>query len=256
LENSPEHNKIILAAEAKAAQIRLADKRTSMAGEFSTLHQKLERFKASMDKNPRSDTDYKPSWRQSNMPDPSDLLKDSGVPSRYNKASVGASPDIPERESYRAKFKSLRDAVSNAAPIVALLGPRGTGKSWMACAIVLELCRRGSSAKYCDTADFFLEVKRTYGSAGKEDQTQIESKYARVNLLVLDEVQERGETAWEDLMLTRLVNKRYQNEKITILISNQSPQEFISRVGESVADRISDTGGIIVCDWPSLRGRV
>lgn len=218
-----------------------------------SLGEKLEAFKASVQNKPSQP--YRESWQQDNRPSPADLLRDCGVPRKYASASVGASPEIPERDAYRAKFKALRDAVGAGASIIALLGPRGTGKSWMVCAIVLELCRRGSAARYCETTDFFLAVKSTYRD-GKEDQTQVEAKFKRLDLLVLDEVQERGETAWEDLMLTRLVNKRYSDDKTTILISNQSKSEFLDRVGESITDRISDTGGMIVCDWKSLRGRV
>jgi hypothetical protein len=38
-----------------------------------------------------------------------------------------------------------------------------------------------------------------------------------------------------------------------VLISNQDLKTFVSSVGESVADRLNEDGGILMCNWRSLR---
>src|SRR5206468_2068917 len=106
------------------------------------------------------------------------------------------------------------------------------------------------------TMDYFLELKATYDDAAKTTQERVEQNWLRPELLVLDEAHERGDTPWEDRMLTRLVNLRYEAMVSTILISNHDEETFAKRVGTSIADRIADGGGLILCGWASLRGRI
>ncbi|MDB5294958.1 MAG: hypothetical protein JWO31_941, partial [Phycisphaerales bacterium] len=43
----------------------------------------------------------------------------------------------------------------------------------------------------------------------------------------------------------------------TVVISNHATEaEFWGSLDARVRDRIRDGGGVILCDWPSLRGRV
>lgn len=182
------------------------------------------------------------------------LMKSSNVPARYA-VEAWNTDALPADAAAIAdvKMNRLRE-VARPGTIVAVIGPRGTGKTHMVCCLVREVCTSGQSAIYMDAMDYLLAVRSTYG--GKGEEKQVENDHATVDLLVLDEMQERGETAWEDRMLTRLVNKRYAANKITILLSNQDRATFSERVGESIASRIEDGGGVIVCDWQSVRGRL
>lgn len=186
------------------------------------------------------------------------LEENSGVPARYRTAGnpfdMNAVPDDAVVK-YDETVKALASLIGKPG-MVALLGPRGTGKTWMACGLVTTFCRHGRYALYRDAMDYFLELKASYDDGAKVNQQAIEARYLRPELLVLDEVHERGDTAWEDRMLTRLINKRYAAELSTVLISNQDEKTFAERIGASIADRIHDGGGVIVCDWESLRGRI
>jgi DNA replication protein DnaC len=135
--------------------------------------------------------------------------------------------------------------------IIALIGPRGTGKTQMAIGAIREAAEREISFRYCTAMDIFLDIKDSYRKGGSERDAL--AAYTKPSLLVVDEMQERGETAWEDRLLTHILDKRYANLKDTILISNQIEKTFLESVGPSVASRISETGGIAVCDWESFR---
>ncbi len=185
-----------------------------------------------------------------------DLRRDSGIPARYAQARLDDLSDIPE--SVRQQYSEASDRlklITDHPAIIALLGKRGTGKTHMACAVAHEFTAQCRSAKYLDALDYLSKLKATYGKGGG-NESEIERSYLRPKLLVLDEMHERGETDWEDRMLTRLVNKRYASEVATILISNQTADEFAIRIGSSILDRIRDDGGLILCDWDSLRGRI
>jgi DNA replication protein DnaC len=178
------------------------------------------------------------------------LVAACGVPRRYAGATLVL---LGPREVQQTAANALGD-LEHAPGIVALIGTRGTGKTWLACGLVLDFCRAGRRAFYMNAMDYFLELRSTFDDGSKMTQAKVEEKYLRPALLVLDEVHERGDTAWEDRTLTRIVNKRYEAELATVLISNQTPEQFAERVGASIADRIHDGGGVIRCEWPSLRG--
>lgn len=142
--------------------------------------------------------------------------------------------------------------------IIALIGKRGTGKTQMACACAYEISKarimlgEGVSCMYSRTMDFFMRVKDSYSSDSSEASSFASFLYPR--LLVLDEVQVRNESRWEDNCLTYLLDRRYGACKSTILISNQQADEFARSVGDSIMDRLGETGLIIMCNWPSFRG--
>ena len=184
------------------------------------------------------------------------LLADSGVPELYAAADLTDLSRVPEAVAARyAEAVRLLLRLEDAPAIVALLGSRGPGKTHMSCGLVRRFCLAGRPAKYMDAMDYFVAVKETFGRDAKLDQSQVEGRLLKPDLLVIDEVHERGDTPWEDRMLTRLVNKRYVANRATVLVSNQTPKAFKDRVGPSIADRLHDRGGrVVTCEWPSLRG--
>jgi DNA replication protein DnaC len=184
-----------------------------------------------------------------------ELRTQAKVPKRYALADLDDVEAVPPvvRGRYMNAVATLRGLLDNPVTM-ALIGTRGPGKTHMACALVNAFCSTFRSARYLNAMDYFIELKATYGDRAKRDESQVERDYLRPALLVVDEVHERGDTDWETRMLTRLVNRRYEEEKATVLVCNLTPAEFEKRVGESIADRIAEGGGIIVCDWPSLRG--
>jgi DNA replication protein DnaC len=166
--------------------------------------------------------------------------------------------------------------------IVALLGPRGSGKTLIATAMAhnalvsrqaaLELARRNQAgrepilqpganhARYWVLGDLFAAEKRSWqaGRSGWErsaqpfDRSPLDDAH-HAGLLVLDEVQERGETEWEDRELTRLIDARYRACRSTVLVGNLKPDELAPRLGSSIVSRIHDGGSVLLCAWDSFR---
>jgi DNA replication protein DnaC len=66
------------------------------------------------------------------------------------------------------------------------------------------------------------------------------------SLLVIDEAAKRGETEWENRLLFEILNKRYGDFKDTILIANQSREEFSKSMGPAIVRRMDEVGGLMV----------
>jgi len=135
--------------------------------------------------------------------------------------------------------------------IIALLGPRGTGKTQLGCSLCQTSAERGRKCLYGSAMGFFLDIKESFD--GVKSEKAVIDFYVKPHLLVLDEMQERGQSQWEDRLLTHLIDRRYSAKKDTLLLSNQSSKQFEEAMGESVVSRILQTGGIAVCDWESFR---
>jgi DNA replication protein DnaC len=149
------------------------------------------------------------------------------------------------------KISSRLKARMGAGFIIALCGGRGTGKTQMAVSLAKHAAEDGVTVLYATTMDFFLDLKETW--AEKRSEKAVIAAYSAPRVLILDEVQERGETAWEDRILNHLIDKRYAAMKDTLLITNQTKTAFLESIGPSVGSRIEEAGGYGECTWPSYR---
>lgn len=174
-------------------------------------------------------------------------LREANLPARHLKQCQHSG------ERWAAIFERVKTRMGSGF-IIALIGGRGVGKTQMAVEACREQAYREKSFHYATAMDVFLEIKDSYRKGGSERDAV--KTFIRPSLLVLDEVQERGETQWEDRLLTYIIDKRYAAQKDTILISNQTKETFLESVGQSVASRIHEAGGIAVFDWPSYREAV
>jgi DNA replication protein DnaC len=76
---------------------------------------------------------------------------------------------------------------------------------------------------------------------------------ARAKLLILDELQVRGDTPAEDRLITTLIDDRYASKKPTILIANLTEEGLQKSLSASVIDRFRENGLSIEFTWPSFR---
>jgi DNA replication protein DnaC len=101
--------------------------------------------------------------------------------------------------------------------------------------------------------EFFMEGKQSYRKDSDETEMGVLKRYRTPDLLVIDEIGKRGETTWEDTLLFELIDMRYRDMSDTLLISNQTQQEFTASLGPSLASRMKETGGVVECNWKGWR---
>lgn len=163
-----------------------------------------------------------------------------------------------EHSGWSQAFRSVSCKMGKGV-VIALLGPRGTGKTQLAAeAIRYTIEQRGGGAKciYRTAYQLFLDVKETFQPKGPSQSSLLTESFISPRLLVIDEIHARNETPWEDGLLTHIIDARYRKAtKDTILISNLEAEAFKDNVGPSIADRITENGGYVIMDWESFRGR-
>lgn len=172
------------------------------------------------------------------------LMEKSNLPHRHRQ------PVEARGEGWISLLARVEDKAYSGF-IIALCGSRGTGKTQLAATIAKTYAGAGKAPLYATAMGFFLDIKESF--EGKRSEKAVIDAYCGPSLLILDELQERGETPWEDRLLTHLIDRRYGAMRDTLLITNQNQTKFLDAIGNSVASRIVETGGVAFCDWPSYR---
>ena len=191
------------------------------------------------------------------------ILAAHGWPDRYT-----GELDEPEGGDWTASFALLAPVIERGG-IGLLHGKRGAGKTRMAA----EIARSGRfpfdrtagakltggpiepkrTAVYRTAMGFFLDVRATYKKDSRETERDVIAELTRPGLVVIDELQERGETAFENRLLTHLIDARYGAMRPTIIIANLTAKELGETLGPSIVDRVFEDGKRIDFTWDSYR---
>jgi DNA replication protein DnaC len=153
----------------------------------------------------------------------------------------------PTGEQWLAAARKAQEKI-NTGGIVLLCGQRGNGKTRLAA----EFAIRNGSSRYRTAMRFFLEIRATFSNRDVSELDIIDD-LAKTDLLVIDEMQERSESDWENRLLTHLIDARYAENRPTILIANMSKRELAASLNTSVIDRIRGNGVTVEFNWESFR---
>lgn len=133
------------------------------------------------------------------------------------------------------------DNYKNGSSVI-LSGNVGTGKTHLACAVGNYIIKNlNKTALFLNAIDAFSKIKATYSKKSEISEIDAINQFCEVDLLILDEfgVQVGSET--EKLILFRIINRRYEYLKPTILITNLSVVE-VRKFEERIFDRLKDNG--------------
>jgi DNA replication protein DnaC len=98
-----------------------------------------------------------------------------------------------------------------------------------------------------------MDIRDTFRRDSEHSEKKIIDSLTDAAILVIDEIQERGETPFEDRKLTQIIDARYMEERPTILISNHSRENFAKTLSPAVLDRIRENGLGLHFNWKSYR---
>lgn len=153
-------------------------------------------------------------------------------------------------------YSSRIDNVRLKGVSLVMCGRPGTGKTHLACAILRSAIEGGLTGTYSSIYELVSNYKATFGKDKTTTDQDIIDKYVSPGLLVLDEVGVQYGTDAEMVIISRVLNDRYNDVKPTILITNHSEGELAEFVGERVVDRMKDNGGALInFNWTSHRKR-
>lgn len=161
-------------------------------------------------------------------------FNDAGIPAGYgDKTLARFHEQEPTQRRVKSKLlhwqKSFDPARSRG---LLLVGPPGTGKTHLVCALLNYLTlERGVACRFIDFFHLTARIRSTYGDDRAENEEDILRPLAEVPVLVIDELGKGLGTTWELGIVDQLVSRRYNAGRLLLATSNYRPEAWLTGDG-------------------------
>ena len=186
-------------------------------------------------------------------------LKEAGVPPRFMTATLEsfAAQGPVQQGVLKAAMRYAADFSEAlcAGRCLAFVGPPGTGKTHLAVGILREVLAQGYSGLLTTVGDYVREIKDHCWSRERQlTESAVIARYRAPDLLIVDEVGVQFGSRTEENLIFTLINKRYEDLKPTLVVSNELEEGLEMYLGPRTFDRLKDGGGLIIpFPWESFR---
>ena len=143
-----------------------------------------------------------------------------------------------------------------------LWGKIGSGKTIQAVFMLLAkrkeafLNRTPCKSIFISVPELLLEFKTSYSTKEDSTEEQLVEKYSEADLLVLDDFGVERTTDWSFQLLYIIINRRYENMKMTIFTSNFNLTELAEKLGDDrIPSRIQQMCKIVKSKDVNYRAR-
>ena len=165
-------------------------------------------------------------------------------------ADMQAALDVAR--SFAAEFWIKHMA---AGSFLVLGGVTGTGKSHLALAIAQQVMLRGT-AMYMDAIEMIRRVRGTWRrGSDKSEEEMYQLLSGDIDLLVVDEVGVQRGSDDEQMIWFDVVNRRYRDNRPTILLTNLDGKAFVEFMGPRIMSRLAERARYVTFQWPDWRRR-
>lgn len=185
-------------------------------------------------------------------------MQQAGIPLRFRDRTL---------DSYKAETPGQQKALTVArrfaidfkrhlttGPTLVFSGSVGTGKTHLAIAIAQAAMAQGCTAMYENAMDIIRRLREGWRRDAAMSEAQALDLYGSLDLLVIDELGVQFGSDAEQLQLFDVLNRRYRDNKPTILLTNLNLDGVKTFLGERTYDRLRETGYFVMFDWNSYRG--
>lgn len=177
----------------------------------------------------------------------------AAIPHKYRGQRFTAS--TAAHKKMRGTVKAYRDFLltERSWAALVLVGPVGTGKTLLACELAESLIGNfGWSVRYVTAKGMIGEIQASYNTDGKSEEGEI-IRFVQYEVLILDEIDAKATTPNANVLLTEIINRRYNAGRPVVAISNQAFDTLGEFVGDRVHDRLYENLFLCAFDWPSFR---
>lgn len=161
------------------------------------------------------------------------LLAIAAIPPRYEARRLVEFDRAGEKAA-----AWLQRATAGEPGALAIMGPVGTGKTALACALVRAAAEAGVFARYCRTMDLRDRTRAAWDGEGSEANAM--SWFTDPQILVVDEIGLACTTPADAERLHAMLDRRYMDAKPTAIVTNLDSAGIRAAIGERAHDRLRD----------------
>lgn len=166
-----------------------------------------------------------------------DILGNSGLGKRFRQRRFETFKPTPKTQGvYRACMIFCDSFASNSKGII-LRGPCGCGKTHLAAAIINRLAERGIYGRFEVVPELLEDIKNGFNRQDSKVTASI-NQLKEAPLLVLDDLGAEKVTDWAREQIFIIVNRRYENMLPTVITTNYTTAELVSRLGKRTVSRL------------------
>jgi len=187
----------------------------------------------------------------------SNLVTASRIPRRYDDCDFDSYfPLNPSQEAALMFARRVADEYPNLDIGLLFIGTCGIGKTHLSVAILKALLEKNIACLFYDFRDLLKEIQDSWNAQKGTSEMAVLAPVYDAEVLVLDELGASKPTEWVKDTMTHIINKRYNDKKVTIFTSNyldqksnQFDETLTERVGERLRSRLHE-----MCKVISLTG--
>ena len=142
---------------------------------------------------------------------------------------------------------AARKFIAKPSGFLSLHGANGTGKTMITQAIVNAATSKGIEARYLTASELSAALRETFKDGAKDTDYSLLHKFAKIPVLIIDELDKLRDTPYSREIQQELINLRYRDADIlgTVLAWNGELEDLpwqavISRASEFVVVRNVD----------------
>jgi len=151
------------------------------------------------------------------------------------------------KEAVEACYRLLRGEIWCAF----LIGGFGNGKTHLAIGVLNQWTMDGGKGYFTKTADWLALLRRHVDPPeGEVDAEQLLEAYVKVEMLAIDDLGSERVTDWAAEQIFRLLDKRYDAKRPTIVTSNAG----VGTLDPRIVSRLRE--GLVICRAPDVRGKL
>ncbi len=187
------------------------------------------------------------------------LIAAARIPRRYGKCSFANFNSAPGTSQDNAllhahKFANEYPAVERG---LLFMGPAGVGKTHLAVSIIRDLIEKGFAGLFYEFGSLLKEIQDSYNPISKSSELKVLAPVFQTDVLVLDELGATVPTDWVRDTMYQIINKRYNDNKLTIFTTNYSDKnkELEERITYRLRSRLFEMCTNVVIDGEDYRRR-
>ena len=187
------------------------------------------------------------------------LMAAARIPPRYQKCSFhnfisnpGTSQDHALRHAHT--FANEYPAVDRG---LLFMGPAGVGKTHLAVSIIRALIEKGFAGLFFEFGSLLKQIQDSYNPVSKSSELKVLAPVYEADVLILDELGATVPTDWVRDTMYQIINKRYNDNKLTIFTTNYSDKgnELEERITYRLRSRLYEMCTNVVIDGEDYRRR-